>query len=67
MSIFMEYPVTVKSKMKVSYFDENCHYDAKHIDRMAELSELILDLLKRAYMTVGLTLIDENVTGESDL
>lgn len=34
---------------------------------MAELSELILDLLKRAYMTVGLKLVDENVTGESDL
>jgi hypothetical protein len=34
---------------------------------MAELSELILDLLKRAYMTVGLKLVDEKVTGESDL
>jgi hypothetical protein len=34
------------------------------LDRMSELSELILDLLHRAYMTVSLEFVDENVFGE---
>ena len=35
------------------------------LDRMSELSELILDLLHRAYMTVSLEFNDDNVAGDS--
>jgi len=50
---------------KIEVEDNSNVSELNYIDRMTELSGLILDLLKRAYDTVCIEFWEDNVSGES--